>query len=306
MLLQYTPDEALVAATHWAAIQDFTLRAVSDAARLMAYEERMVVAKVAQFVDWQWTRGQDLDRSEIFQPAHVERFIRQETKHMVGASRGNYRSILRRVCEALEPPEAAGRPMSLASASPAAPYTAAEEAALEALARNQSTEHRRENLEVLLALCLGAGMATEDLALLLTGQVVKVSEGVEIHIAGRRPRIVPVMPRWEAVLLGAVERVGDGRIFLPARDGHTHNLVSNFVCSLQLGKAPRPNTQRMRVTWIVRLLNAGIKLNVIMALAGVTEAYAITRYAGFMDEVPLANAHAAVRALGRHSGGHAA
>ncbi len=75
--------------------------------------------------------------------------------------------------------------------------------------------------------------------------------------------------------------------------------MNAFIGHLDHGGSPRLSTQRMRATWIVRMLNAGIKVNVIMAMAGVTDYYAIGRYVQFMDEVPVAEAHAALRALGR-------
>jgi len=55
----------------------------------------------------------------------------------------------------------------------------------------------------------------------------------------------------------------------------------------------------MRATWIVRLLNAGTKANVMTTVAGVADPEALARYVQFMDPVPTGEAHAAIRALSR-------
>ncbi|MGI8985161.1 MAG: hypothetical protein ACR2HM_11645 [Acidimicrobiales bacterium] len=201
----------------------------------------------------------------------MDKFIREQTAHMSKGSRANYRSVLRRVVEVFSLPKGApSRPLALTAASPATPYTAAEELAWRVVMRNQATELRRENGEVLLALGFGAGLATEDITLLHGHHIVQFRQGVEIHVPGRRARVVPVFTEWADILLAAAKRVGDERLFLPNRDGHTRNLVSNFVAKLQEG-SPVLSAQRMRATWIVRLLNAGTKANVMTTVAGVAD-----------------------------------
>lgn len=64
----------------------------------------------------------------------------------------------------------------------ATPYTEGEELAWRTLVRNQATELRRENGEVLLALGFGAGQATEDIAVLTGEHVLRVQDGVEIAV----------------------------------------------------------------------------------------------------------------------------
>lgn len=118
-------------------------------------------------------------------------------------------------------------------------------------------------------------------------------------MTGRRARVVLVFAEWEDILLAAAERVGSQRLFLPNRDGHTRNLVSNFVAKLD--DRNRLSVQRLRATWIVRLLNGGIKANVMMSMAGVADPEALSRYVQFMDPVPVGEAQDAIRALSRQS-----
>jgi len=297
-LLNYTPSPDIVSSQYWETIGPFTIEATAEAARHTPYEERYLVTPMAQFVAWQWMAGVALDRAQMFTRDAVDRFIRAETKKMSQGSRANYRAALRRVAEVFEVPEGApSKRLALTAASPAEPYTEAEELAWRTLVRNQATELRRENGEVLLALGFGAGLATEDIAALTGEHVVRGPAGVEIGVPGRRTRVVPVFAEWEDILLAAAERVGSQRLFLPNRDGHTRNLVSNFVAKLD--DRNRLSVQRMRATWIVRLLNGGIKVNVMMSMAGVADPEALARYVQFMDPVPDDEARDAVRALSR-------
>ncbi|MCA1693523.1 MAG: hypothetical protein LC749_01650 [Actinobacteria bacterium] len=291
-----------MSAKYWKAIGPFTIEATAEAAIRTPYEERYLITPMAQFVAWQWMSGVLLDRAEMFTRDAVDTFIREQTKKMSKGSRANYRAVLRRVVEVFEVPKGApSKRLALTAASPAAPYTAAEEAAWRVLMGNQATELRRENGEVLLALGFGAGLATEDIALLFGPHIVKVRKGIEIDVPGRRARVVPVLSEWEGILLAAAERVGDQRLFLPNRDGHTRNLVSNFVAKLSKEK-PGLSVTRMRASWIVRLLNGGIKTNVLMTVAGVADPEALARYVQFMDPVPTEDAHATIRALSRAGG----
>jgi hypothetical protein len=299
-LQNYTPSPDMMSGKYWETIGPFTIEATADAAAGTPYEERYLVTPMAQFVAWQWMSGVPLDRAEMFTREAVDRFIREQTKKMSQGSRANYRAALRRVAEVFEVPEGAPvKRLALTAASPATPYTEAEELAWRTLVRNQATKLRRENGEVLLALGFGAGLATEDIAVLTGDHIVRVPDGVEIAVRGRRARVVPVLPEWEETLLAAADRVGSQRLFLPNRDGHTRNLVSNFVAKLD--DKNRLSVQRMRATWIVRLLNGGIKANVMMTMAGVADPEALARYVQFMDHVPVSEAKAAIRALGRRT-----
>jgi hypothetical protein len=61
------------------------------------------------------------------------------------------------------------------------------------------------------------------------------------------------------------------------------NLVTNFIAkTTTAGLAP--NTQRMRATWIVNQLHAGVGAVPLMRSAGVASLEAITRYVQFVDE----------------------
>ena len=70
-------------------------------------------------------------------------------------------------------------------------------------------------------------------------------------------------------------------LFAPAREGAGKNLISNFV--VRGGSAGlRPNTQRMRATYLVRHIAAGDSVTQMMEIAGVKSLDALARYVRFV------------------------
>jgi len=283
---------------YWEAIGLFTIEAVALAAPPSTRDARRFLTPVAQYVAWQWMSGVPLDRQEMFTPPGVTSFIRTQTKHLKFKTREHYEWILDQVVAAVvgppvQPPKAVpGR------GAPVKPYTLAEEHAYRVMARNQATPHRRQNAEVLLALGFGAGLVAGDIIAIRGEHVVRVSDGVEIHVPGSRARVVPVFAEWEAIVASAVTRVGGGRLFLPSRPELDPGAVSGFITTLQ-GRESRLSAQRMRSTWILRLLDAGIKVNVVLATSGMSGPESLVPYVQFMSPVPDAEALSAIRAISR-------
>lgn len=287
-----------MSAEYWEAIGLFTIEAVAVAAPPSARDARRLLTPVAQYVAWQWMSGVPLDRQEMFTRPGVVSFIRTQTKHLKFKTREHYEWVLDQVVAAVvgpreEPPKGiSGRP------APVKPYTLAEEHAYRVVVRNQATAHRRQNGEVLLALGFGAGLVAGDIIAITGDHVVRVPDGVEIHVPGPRARVVPVFVEWEAIVLSAATRVGRGRLFLPTRPELDPGAVSGFTACLQ-GRESRLSAQRMRSTWILRLLDAGIKVNVVAAVCGMAERQSLVPYFEFISPVPDAEARSAIRALSR-------
>ena len=81
--------------------------------------------------------------------------------------------------------------------------------------------------------------------------------------------------------------------FDPTAERSAVSHVSRFVERLPGGDAPKLSTQRLRATWVVRHLEAGVPINVLAAAAGVG-AERLARYARSMRAVA---AHEADRLL---------
>ncbi len=295
-LLDYVPRRAYVPGAAWEATRMFTLAASAQAAPLTKYEAKYIVTPLAQFVTWAWSIGVPINRKDLLKRHLVERFILERTTRLSTGSRGNYRSVLYRVCDALNRPiDAPHRPLALTASSPARPYSNAEETAHRAMVRGQSTAHKRAQLLVLLALCYGAGVPTEEIALLRGGHVDADGHGVALRIPGRRARTVVVRHDWEGVLAEAARSAGDSLLFVPRRLGGARNTLTNFVSELDHGRAPRLSTQRMRATWLVRLMDERVPMKVFQAASGIGTLYGLDRYVTFFAETEPAAARAFLR-----------
>lgn len=106
------------------------------------------------------------------------------------------------------------------------------------------------------------------------------------------------------MLIAAAERTGPRRMFMPNSKAVGRWACGAFVKVLE-GKPTDLQVQRMRATWLIRLLDGGIRANVLMEMAGTINSCWISRYVDQMAPVSSAEAQASIRALSR-SGAEAA
>ncbi|MGI8985160.1 MAG: hypothetical protein ACR2HM_11640 [Acidimicrobiales bacterium] len=133
--------------------------------------------------------GVPLDREQMFARPAAKTFIRMQTKHLKINTRQHYEWILDQVVAAVVGPREEPPKVVPGRGAPVKPYSLAEEHAYRVMVRNQATAHRRQNGKVLLALGFGAGLVAGDIITIRGEHVVQVSDGVEIHVPGRRARV---------------------------------------------------------------------------------------------------------------------
>lgn len=233
---------------------------------------------VVPFLRWALgPAGFDPDLDLIFTTRNIERFITAAAEQYSKGTLGNVRGRLFRIAERIADPRDRRRPVkALPPADPAAPYSAAEVAALRSWAWTQTGERAVSALN-LLALGLGAGLSTSEITHLRVQDVAR-SEHTTLTISVARPREVTMLDLW-ANDLTLAEDEPHSFVFRPGRRATSKNVVSHFV-----SRAPgplRPQPQRLRATWIVRHLDAGTNVVTLMAAAGVDSLEAFTRYVGF-------------------------
>ncbi|WP_424920263.1 hypothetical protein [Streptomyces sp. wa13] len=117
---------------------------------------------------------------------------------------------------------------------------------------------------------------------------------VKVH--GRRPRTVLCWYAYEELLLAEAAHIpADAYAFRPDWQDRT----SKHIASDWLARYPRIigrcdgavlQTQRLRTTWLVDLLNAGIPLKVILKASGLGTLHSLSRYLVFLHDVPEAEA----------------
>lgn len=270
-----------------AAVAQVTLTVTYPAAELMG-----VLTKLALFAD---AEGYPLQASLWLSREYIERFIAIGCAHLGEATRANYRSKLLRLREALLGGDCrTGTPAKLSGSAASRPYTAAERAALWAWASGQPTEELRSGLTVLLALGLGCGLDSSEVIPLRVQDVSVATAHAEpsdsdenpliVAVRGRRARLVVCRRPWERVLTGqarhARQRSGGsaGYLFRPNAATRGGNIVTNFIARSQSAPDTPPlKTTRLRSTWLVDLIEAGLPLPVIVAAAGLGTLHSLSR-----------------------------
>lgn len=293
-IAHFTPD---IEPAYWRVIEPFVRGCVTDAAPATPYSASGLLHATSRFVLWTWqTAGLELDRAVVFSRPVISEYIECGCDTKSPASRGNQRSQLLRMAEALLGPEAAPpRLPPLPASNPVAPYSAADLITFCSWADGQTTTRRRQDCRVLLALAAGAGLSAHEIAALRTTHVRCDESGVLLAVAGSRARIVPVLHDWETSLVDAVNALPpDVPMFRPGHTGTPKNLITSFLTKCN-GVGARPQTQRLRATWIVTHLTACTPVVPFMGAAGVQSLEALTRYLRFVPGVDPALARERLR-----------
>lgn len=290
----YTPK---MPADYWEVIGDFVRAVVLDAQPKTPYSASDLLNAAAALTLWCWqTAGLELERNVVFDRYTIEEFIASGCHGWSPSGRGNRRSQLFRIAEAVLGPEAGTMRLApLPRPNPSEPYSSKEIADLKAWARGRNTVPARRDAWLLLGLGLGGGLAVQDFGPLYPKNVVVDSDGVLIQVIGKRPRIVPVLVEWEQTIIDALDGADPNRfLFRPGRTKTTKNLVDVFFKAQ--GGPHRPSTHRLRATWIVRHLAARTPVIPLMRAAGVESLDALTRYLRFVPDLDPSEVRAALRA----------
>lgn len=281
----------------WPDIKDFVCAAVRDCQQMTAYSSSQLLIVASAHIRWCHQMGYALDRDVAFRRQLIGEFIHRGLTGVSVATAGNYRSKLLRMSNLLVSPQYRTEPLpSICRNNAAEPYTREEVAMLRSWVAGQHTEYRRANAAAMTALCLGAGLSAAELSFVTPSHIMVDDEGVLVRVEGYRPRIVPVMAEWEGSLIQSAEAAADPSQFLFRADRlRTHrHLVSNFV-DKTISCGVRPSSQRMRATWLVTHMLAGVRADVILAAAGVESLEALTRYLQYMPSAEAAAARQALR-----------
>lgn len=289
-----------IPAAHWEHIGPFVLAVVADLHMPTVRKTKNYFTAVTAHVYWCWQAlGMDLDRQQIFQLDVIARFIDGGCRHYADSTKASYRSRLSQVARQLL--TGPSRPIVLRSYgkydNASAPYTPSEVDHLDFWARHQRTEYRSINASVVLALCFGAGLTPAEVIALQARDVHVDAEGVVLNVEGKRPRCVPMLARWEGLIadLATSALRDDQYLFSSMRTGvGSPNLVNCF-----LGECTDPPTrlvpQRMRSTWIVGHLEAGVPPNVLLDASGIVSGEGLARYTKFVPHLDGADIRSLLR-----------
>jgi integrase len=121
----------------------------------------------------------------------------------------------------------------------------------------------------LVCLGAGAGLIRSDLRDVRGRDVACRSGGVMVTVRGTRPRAVPVLARYHALLLAAARFAGNGLVCGGADPGR-RNLTNPLISALDGGTGlPRLDTSRLRATWLAEVAEL-LGLATFMQAAGIS------------------------------------
>lgn len=275
---RYTPR--VIPPERWKEISSFVRRSVSQVVTddLTPDQVRTLLRLTTILTDHVVTaQGRELRVETVFTDTGItalcENTLSSKSAHVRGASR----SALRFVARAVNP-HFDGKPAVPEYGVPdkGAPYTDREVLSLRQWAESERTPNRQEQARLLLALTLGAGLHSCEVARLTAADVVTDSQGVLVYPHGYRGaprRQVPVESAWsEVIARSAATASTPGQwLFRPARQAtHTKSVTSLFL-KRSFRPSGAPDMLRARTTWVVRQLTKGIPEHVVLAAAGLKD-----------------------------------
>jgi hypothetical protein len=250
-----------------AEVADFARSAVSAAEPASATRARALLFAAAKLGVFASSVGLEALPAVVLSDSVIERFIVTQRGRLSPATRRTLRSNLRFVARGCSPiPAPAPVPLSRERSKTA--YSPAQIDAYLALADAQPTLARRMRLSALVSMGAGAGLMGADLRGVTGPDVVARSGGLVVVVRARRARVVPVLARYHARLVGSARFAGDGYM-TGGCSGARRNVTSGLVGALAGGlDLEAIDTGRLRATWLAEVAGA-IGLRAFMDAAGI-------------------------------------
>lgn len=269
---RYRP--ASIGADDWTEIADFVRTAVvvTQARHESRYTTKDLMGHVGAHTNWCINVAcLPLENSVVFHRDVIGESIQRGFPHLKKTTLATRRSALLRVAESVLPQEErTSRLAPLRDDKLAMPYTEDEQTALRSWAVGQTTPVRRQDCHTILALGLGAGLPAPDILALRVRDITVDDHGALITIRdGAHPREVPVLWRWEQAVVDAVNsRDPEEPVVGAERTTRNRNWLNNFVYRTLAEDGLRPDSRRMRNTWLLHHLATGTPLGPLSVAAG--------------------------------------
>lgn len=274
---------AEIPAAHWAETEAFVRNSVTGLGLQTRGVARNYLAATSKFAQWLWqTAAADLDPAVAFRPSLVRRFVCEvmpdhgETYRQQTAQRLN--TLVAHFTTTTPDRQTRKDPASVR------PYASRELVIFRSSAARRTNVDRRANAHVLLALGAGAGLRAEEIALSRVSDVTADGEDLLVSVHGRHPRTVPLRVGWRRTLVtGINDRAPGDWLFSGYRlPEYPARVIHQF--GIDVPEEPTPSATRLRATWLVGQLNAGLRLDTLLQLAGLTSPTSLAPYVRAMTQ----------------------
>ena len=288
VIAAYTPK--VVTEERWSELSAFVRTAVGNTVEetWTADRTRNALRLVTKLCNFVLRTGRDLTVEAVFTDDMVSAFSHNELASDTTHVRGSSRAVLRKVGLANNPDFDAPRLRpEYGSDSGSAPYTESEVTALRVWANGERTEERRRQAHLLLALTLGAGLRSCEVAGLTARDVSQDSLGLTLLASGYRgaaERVVPVEHEWADTIAEAVEHAAGAQawLFRPRRTTAGHGTVATFT-KRSFHPTEAVDVARARTTWVVNQVRKGVPETAVLKAAGLSDLQHYRRFISSPD-----------------------
>ena len=307
-VMAYQPDS--ISADQWNALRGFTLGLLPLLRPVSEDAFRKQMQPLLKFLMWTYTSGYTLKVESAFTAERVETwrevaFKEVSSKHstVTETTVGDYVSRLRSMGRLINPdggwPPVAGDIPGGVKRHLRAPYTDAEVVMLRQAVATMPAGLARDKAHVFLTVGLGFGPQPGEYRHLLTSHITVASDGIWVAIPGKRARLVPVANPHINDLVRLKAMQPDGPL-IPVTDNP--NSLSRTVKALRLGeKAPSLSPQRLRTTWMLDRLRAGVDPRPLFEWAGLATLNGLQDLLSYMPEAEVGPSVSAMRLAVRRS-----
>lgn len=220
-----------------------------------------------------WTRlTYPLNRQSVLDHKVIDAYHSHSTHEISPATASGRRRILMWIGRRLNPAWMGSTRFQKAPEPVPQPYRSDELKSFNWWHKSQPSDERRREVGTVMSLALGAGLRATEIGSLRRGAVEMGSGCVIVRPSGFRsapPRESVLRAEWEDHLLAVISELeADDYVFMLERPTKRSGLAGDYLRRTSGTDLPSPNVQRLRATWIVRQIMAGVPSDVICAAAG--------------------------------------
>ena len=274
-LASYNPRSELC--PHWPQVSDVCRQIASDMNPPTARSAINTITALAQLFEWGAQQGMPLDPALLLRPSTLERWGKDKNGDLANTYRLDQAIRLRSAGRMVVPEEWAPKRATAWKPKKQPPYTLTEQSRYWFSAHHQTTEKQRRFFIGLLALTLGVGLKSTEVASARPEHLVTV-EGVlclRTGVKDSTARIVPIRLEHVEVLRGLAEQFPD-EPFIGNFTVRSDNPLARIRYLIKVPDALPPlKANRLRNTWLVSILDSGVDIPTFLQIAGLQQTRAL-------------------------------
>ena len=218
---------------------------------------------------WAHELGLDLTPEVLLSERHINAFVATGLGSISNNTRKAYRTSLRRVARGTlrKVPQERKHP-TWNHRGIAPPYTPDELADIDAAVLLQTTRLRTRFFDSWVCFCVGAGVRNTELRYIARSDITEDDGMLLVHIRSPRERIVPLRREYADRVRALMAAHPEEPLAGPFRPDQRDPLLPVRSRLAIPDLVSKPDTERFRSTWLVRLLDDGFPLNRILEYGG--------------------------------------